>query len=134
VGGALRALRGAGLRLGVCSNTASHALTAHLVTTHGLTAFFDPIVTSASTGRRKPDRRVFARFPEAWGLPAARLAMVGDDAAADVLGGAGTGMRTVWLSDGPGGGPGAERPPATAAVPDLPAAARILLAWAADPA
>ncbi len=93
----LRAARAGGLRAGLCSNTASHAYTVHLVALHGLADRLDPVVTSAAVGWRKPDPRALLPLLRAWNLPPHEVAMVGDDLGCDVAGAAAVGMPSVWV-------------------------------------
>lgn len=94
---AVRALEGR-VRLGVASNTRSHAFIVAAVERLGLAGAFDPLVTSVSSGIRKPGAGIFERVLDAWGLPPERVAMVGDFPHKDVAGARALGLRTVWLT------------------------------------
>ncbi len=98
--GVVRRLRGR-VRLGLMSNTRSHALIAGLMEAIGLADAFDPLVTSAGAGVRKPAAEAFAPLVEAWGVPPERLVMIGNDLSKDVAGAARAGMRTIWWRASP---------------------------------
>lgn len=97
-GDVLAALHAARVRVGLCSNTASHAYIVSLLAAHHLDRHLDPVVSSAGVGWRKPDRRAFLPLLQAWGLPPEQIAMVGDDLECDIAGAAALGMRTVWVT------------------------------------
>jgi HAD superfamily hydrolase (TIGR01509 family) len=94
---AVRTLEGR-VRLGIASNTRSHQFIAAVVEHIGLAGSFDPLVTSVSSGIRKPGAGIFERVLDAWGLPPERVAMVGDFPHKDVAGARALGMRTLWLT------------------------------------
>jgi len=108
--GVLARLRAAGLRVGLCSNTAWHSYVLHLLALHRLERDLDPVVTSAAVGWRKPDRRAFLPLLRAWGLPAAEVVVVGDDLRCAVAGAAALGMATVCIPPAGGDGQGGPRP------------------------
>jgi putative hydrolase of the HAD superfamily len=86
-----------GLRLGMFSNATHDPLIQHLVDRLGFRAWLNPALSSAGTGIRKPNPKAFALFLEAWGLPAASVAVVGDTLEADVLGARQAGMHSIWI-------------------------------------
>jgi HAD superfamily hydrolase (TIGR01509 family) len=85
------------VRLAVVSNTRSHLLIEETLRHLGLLSVFDPLVTSAACGWRKPSPRIFKGVLDAWGLPAHELVMIGDSPEKDVEGAKALGMRTLWL-------------------------------------
>jgi HAD superfamily hydrolase (TIGR01509 family) len=87
---ALTSLRARGLALAVVANW-DFSLHAHL-RRHGLHGWFDTVVTSAETGRRKPDPAPFRLALERLGVPPARALHVGDDPS-DEKGAEAAGMR-----------------------------------------
>lgn len=91
---ALDILRGAGVRVGVLSNSAEEAARAALAS-----AGLEPelVVGSDAVGAFKPDPRIYAAGVDATGEEAAHVVMV----AAhwwDVLGAGRAGMRTAWVA------------------------------------
>jgi HAD superfamily hydrolase (TIGR01509 family) len=93
----VRSLEGR-VRLGIASNTRSHRFIAAAVAQLGLADSFDPLVTSVSSGIRKPGAGIFERVLDVWGLPPERVAMVGDFPHKDVAGARALGMRALWLT------------------------------------
>lgn len=87
---ALARLRGAGLRLGVVSN--SEGRLAHLFRQVGLHGSFRVVVDSALEGVRKPDPAIFHRACERLGVAPERSLYVGDLPAVDVDGARGAGL------------------------------------------
>lgn len=105
----LDALRRAGWRIGVVSN--GFADVQHRTLTHsGVAEHVDAWAVSGAEGVRKPDRRLFEIAAQRCGaVLGAGGWMVGDSPAADVAGGRGAGLRTVWVTRGrswPGEPPG----------------------------
>jgi HAD superfamily hydrolase (TIGR01509 family) len=92
---ALQALRRRGLRLGLVSNHAWRL--PELVAALGLGEFFDPIVTSARAGYRKPRPEIFRLALDAAGADPRATLFVGDDPDCDVRGAADAGLRSIWL-------------------------------------
>jgi len=82
----LAALRERGLRLAVISNTLSRRLMPRQLVEYGLAHYFNPVVTSASFGWRKPNERIFAEAARLLDLPPAACAYVGDTVSRDVIG------------------------------------------------
>jgi HAD superfamily hydrolase (TIGR01549 family) len=90
-------LKKRGYRLGMISNAADDADVQKLVDKAGLRPYFDKILTSAGEGIRKPDERIFQKLLDHWGLPAYKVAMVGDMLNADILGARNAGIFAVWI-------------------------------------
>jgi HAD superfamily hydrolase (TIGR01509 family) len=88
---ALRELRGHGLALAVVANW-DFSLHAHL-RSHGLTTWFDAVVTSAETGVKKPDPTPFRVALERLGVEPSRAVHVGDHAPHDEVGALAAGLR-----------------------------------------
>lgn len=86
VPGVLQSLRARGFRLAVISNVISRRQVRHNLAAYGLEQYFDPIVTSAGLGIRKPDPRIFLEAARLLGLPPAACAYVGDTVSRDVVG------------------------------------------------
>lgn len=95
---ALEQLRGEGWRLGIVTNGRTSQQRAKATRT-GLAELADALCISEELGVRKPDRRIFEEAARQCGAPLAGW-MVGDSAEADVAGGGGAGLRTVWLTRG----------------------------------
>ena len=91
----VRALR-AHVRLAVISNTRSHHLIDSTARKLGVREHFDPFITSAAFGFRKPSPKLFEAVLEAWQLPAEEVAMIGDSLRKDVRPAQNLGMRTLW--------------------------------------
>jgi HAD superfamily hydrolase (TIGR01662 family) len=95
----LRALRDAGLRLGICSNASYRAASMHEQLRHtGLDELIDAAVFSAEVGWRKPSPRLFAAALASLGASAAHTVFVGDRMREDIAGAARVGMRTVLVA------------------------------------
>ncbi len=96
---ALRALRGGGLRLGLCSNAAYRSASMRGQLHHtGLDTVIDSAVFSAEVGWRKPSPRLFAAALQALGARAEHTVFVGDRMREDIVGAASAGMRTVLVA------------------------------------
>jgi len=93
----LDALVAMDLRLGMISNATGHRSIVELTQRHDIFRYFDPLVTSAGFGRRKPHPDIFTQVLEAWGIPAADAVMVGDSLGYDVLGAERVGMRSILV-------------------------------------
>lgn len=95
----LHALRQRGYRLGILSNAGDDADVQALVDQAGFRPQFDFVLSSATTGIRKPHPRIFelalAQWPD---LSPAEAVMVGDTLEADVLGANQAGLFSVWLT------------------------------------
>ena len=131
---ALRMLRASGLRLGVLANQPASA--AEDLGEAGLSPLLDGVWLSEAVGREKPDPAFFRMALDAWGLPPARVAYVGDRPDNDVVPARRLGMHAVRVRLGPHARQAArgraERPDHDA--PDLGDAVRHLLAWVQGPA
>lgn len=82
----LAALRDQGFRLAVISNVISRRQVRYNLTAYGLEHYFDPIITSAGVGYRKPHPHIFLEASRWMGLPPRACAYVGDTASRDVVG------------------------------------------------
>lgn len=82
----LAALRQRGLRLAVISNVISRRQVRHNLALYGLEQYFNPIVTSAGLGIRKPHPKIFLEAARLMGLPPAACMYVGDTISRDVAG------------------------------------------------
>ena len=125
----LRTLRTAGLRVGVLANQPASARDD--LERCGAVALLDDVWLSEAVGLEKPDPAFFRLALDAWKLPAAHVAYVGDRPDNDVAPARALGMHTVRVLLGPH----ANQPERTAAErADHPAstlvdAARHLAAW-----
>ncbi|MFN2452192.1 MAG: HAD family hydrolase [Candidatus Dormibacteria bacterium] len=92
----LRALRGAGLRLGLCSNAPYRVESLRGQLSHlGLARWLDSATFSAEVGWRKPATELFSAALAALGTTASATVMVGDAAREDVAGARAAGMRSI---------------------------------------
>jgi putative hydrolase of the HAD superfamily len=82
----LEALRETGFRLAVISNIISHRVVQHSLKRYGIEHYFDPVLTSAGFGWRKPNARIFLEAARQMNLPPADCAYVGDTVSRDVIG------------------------------------------------
>ncbi|HSE95185.1 MAG TPA: HAD family hydrolase [Methylomirabilota bacterium] len=96
---ALRDLRAAGFRVGILANQPASARVD--LDRAGLTALCDGVWLSAVVGRAKPDPAFFTMALAAWGLPADRVAYVGDRPDNDVAPARALGLLTVRVLTGP---------------------------------
>lgn len=112
----LGALRDRGLRLGVATNDAEAPARAHLAQA-GVTDLFDFVAGFDSGWGGKPAPGQLAAFAAHTGLPATRIAMVGDSRH-DLLAGRAAGMRTVAVLTGIAEAPELA-PLADAVLPDI---------------
>jgi len=117
----VRALRGAGIRVGVLTNGPSRFQRRKLEVS-GLGTEVDAIAISEEIGVAKPEPEAFARALELLGTRAKETAMVGDSLENDVAGGLAAGLAAVvWMpgrreGDAP---PGAHLARELAEVPQL---------------
>jgi putative hydrolase of the HAD superfamily len=96
----LRALRAAGLRLGICSNAPYRpASMREQLRVVGLLPLVDAAVFSGEVGWRKPSPRIFAAALAALGADARTTVHVGDRVREDVDGAHAVGMRAVRLRE-----------------------------------
>ena len=93
----LRQLRAQGWRIGVITNGGPAQL-AKLKATN-LIEEFDAICVSEVVGAAKPDPVIFETAAELCEIPLEGW-MTGDSAAADIAGGRGVGLRTIWIARG----------------------------------
>ena len=98
---AVRALREAGLRVGLISNTGPSPGRGlrHVLRGHGLLRYFDVLTFSDEVGLCKPAPRIYRRTLEALGVGPSATAFVGDDPELDVAGPMRAGMWTVQVSE-----------------------------------
>ena len=93
----VRALRGAGIRVGVLTNGPSDFQRRKLEVS-GLGPELDAIAISEELGAAKPEREAFERALALLGTRAEETAMVGDSLANDVAGGLAAGLAAVvWM-------------------------------------
>jgi putative hydrolase of the HAD superfamily len=85
------------VRLAIISNTRSHQLIEGIVTRFGVREAFDPFLTSAGFGYRKPSPRLFEAVLDAWGVMPDEVVTIGDSLRKDVGGAKAVGMRAIWL-------------------------------------
>jgi putative hydrolase of the HAD superfamily len=83
---ALEALREKGFRLAIISNTLSRSLVPSKLAEYGIAQYFDPVLTSATLGWRKPNSRLFDEAARLMQLPPQACAYVGDTVSRDVIG------------------------------------------------
>lgn len=102
----LESLRAAGLRVGLAGNQPESIEPALA----GMGLAVDVIASSASFGVEKPSPDFFARVVEAAGMPAERIAYVGDRLDNDVLPALDAGLVAVFIRRGPWGFVHATRP------------------------
>jgi len=98
--GALGALRQAGARLVLTSNTlATPASVSRLILDdHDLTTLFDETVFSSEIGLAKPRREMFAAAADAGGVDLERVVHVGNDLITDIHGALEAGCRAVLFN------------------------------------
>ena len=94
---ALRRLRSSGWKIAVVTNGPRFQERKLEVT--GLEDEVDAVCVSAVVGSWKPDPGIFAEAARRCGCPLEGW-MVGDSAAADIRGGQGVGLRTIWFHRG----------------------------------
>jgi putative hydrolase of the HAD superfamily len=82
----LEALRERFAHLAIISNTLSRQLVPSKLVDYGIAYFFDPVVTSATLGWRKPNARIFEEASRLMQLPPRACAYVGDTVSRDVIG------------------------------------------------
>jgi len=92
----LDVLRADGVAMGVISNWDRRL--PRLLDELGLTAYFDPILVSASEGVEKPDPRIFHRGAERAGVSTSECVYIGDTVAFDVNGARAAGMHPVLIA------------------------------------
>lgn len=92
------ALKAAGYRLGVISNAGDDRDVQTLVDKAKICPYLEFVLTSAASGRRKPDGRIFAFGLQLFGLSPNEVVMVGDTLTADILGANLIGITSVWIT------------------------------------
>jgi putative hydrolase of the HAD superfamily len=91
-------LRGAGIRVGLCSNAPYRVRSMHEQLAYvGLASHLDSVTFSGELGWRKPSPRIFEKALLALGTDAATTVMVGDTERDDIDGAHAAGMRAVLL-------------------------------------
>ncbi len=98
---ALSALRTSGWRIGVATNGPPSQL--EKLDRTGILPLLDGFCISDDFGWAKPDRRIFdeaVRRCSGSDGPPMTVWMVGDTPVPDIMGGAGAGLRTIWLHRG----------------------------------
>ena len=93
----LRALRHAGVKLGVITNSES-AHQRRKLRAVGLADAFDTVVISGEFGAAKPDPAIFEHACAAIGVAPQAALHVGDRLDLDALGASAAGLRGVWLN------------------------------------
>ncbi len=83
---ALETLQIKGFRLAIISNVISRRLVPNQLAEYGIAHYFDPVVTSANLGWRKPNARIFEEAARLMQLPPGACAYVGDTVSRDVIG------------------------------------------------
>ena len=91
----VRALRQAGLRLGILSDWGSNLLP--IVEGLGLARELDFVIASAAVGLAKPDPAFFALGAARVGVPPTEALMVGDSIVADIEGARSAGMEGILI-------------------------------------
>jgi HAD superfamily hydrolase (TIGR01549 family) len=99
----LRQLAGAGLRIGLISNT--HRCLASFQSHFELQGLISATVSSSDHGLMKPHPSIFTAALHLLDVPAADAVMVGDSVRQDVEGALGVGMRAVLLNRGDAAAP-----------------------------
>ncbi len=82
----LEALRKRAFHLAIISNTLSRRLAPSKLADYGIAHYFDPVLSSASLGWRKPNVRIFEEAARLMQLPPQACAYVGDTVSRDVIG------------------------------------------------
>ena len=85
-------------RIGLLSNF-THPPAARKIISHlGLTSFFEVVLISGDLGYRKPHPTVFQIFIQEMGVPEEKIAFVGDDPEADIIGASEAGLQPIWTT------------------------------------
>lgn len=82
----LDALHERGLSLAVISNIISHRVVEACLKRYGIEHYFNPVITSAGFGWRKPNARIFLEAARLMNLSPVACAYVGDTVSRDVIG------------------------------------------------
>jgi HAD superfamily hydrolase (TIGR01509 family) len=94
----LRTLREGGFHTGLVSNAADDENTQVLIDKGGFRPYLEYVLSSAAFGRRKPHPGIFRAALDHFQVAAARAVMIGDSYEADVSGGHGAGLNTIWIT------------------------------------
>ncbi len=94
----LEALRAHGCQMGIVSNASDDCDVQTLVDNAQLRPYFDFILTSAKSGFRKPNPRIFQQSLAYWSARPEQAIMVGDTVSADVAGANRMGIASVWIT------------------------------------
>lgn len=94
----LARLQGEGYRLGLISNT-MFAGASHIndLERFGLAGYFEAMLFSADANKWKPTTAPFLHVLETLGIEPANAVYIGDDPAADIVGGRAAGMKTIYF-------------------------------------
>jgi HAD superfamily hydrolase (TIGR01509 family) len=115
----LRMAHDRGFRLGILSNWPLARTIDRYVERHEWGDLLSAVVVSQRVGVIKPHPAIFAAASQALGLPAGELLHLGDDWAADVVGGQAAGFRTGYLRGHQGDTPLPTSARDAAVTPDL---------------
>jgi len=96
-------LRGAGLRLGVVSNSTSEPAVRRILDRAGILSYFGPVVSSGTEGVAKPDPEIFRRALVRIQAAPSEALYVGNLPQTDAVAARRAGLHSVWLHrDGTG--------------------------------
>jgi FMN phosphatase YigB (HAD superfamily) len=118
-GAVLAGLASRGFRLGILSNWPLAATIDRYVEARGWAPLLDAVIVSERIGTIKPHPEIFRRAAEILGAPPERILHVGDDWAADIVGGARAGWRVAYLRGRQGDTPLPTSAPRGDVTPDL---------------
>jgi putative hydrolase of the HAD superfamily len=82
----LEKIKKMGLKIGLISNVCSRSQVFYNLEQYGIRNYFNPIVTSSSYGRRKPDPAIFHYAARQANVPTSQSAYVGDRVTRDISG------------------------------------------------
>jgi len=91
-------LAGRKVKLGIISNVSSHEVATGILKKVRLEHFFDLLVSSASTGIRKPDPGIFQYALRRLDFSPSEAVIVGDSERHDIRGGKSAGLQTVLVN------------------------------------
>ena len=94
----LEHLRSRDVLIGVVSSAVHHDFLEWTLDHHGLSRYFDDVVTSASSGFYKSRPEIFLTACDRLGTSPEQTVHVGDSFRFDHLGGYAAGLRTVWIN------------------------------------
>lgn len=126
---AIRAARGLGLKLAICSNTLVRDADDYRrdMADLGIAECFDAYVTSLEVGYGKPHPAMFQRALELLDARAEETAMLGDRPERDIIGASSVGLWTIWRR--PSGFTGTCDPPPHAEILHLRELPPLLRDW-----